>query len=127
MKTGVYGADIYVNGIKGKGVFIVPDKTVRGFDDRFLYYIGPMDETNQRRGFAVKYDSNKRLEYLFATMIDTDDQIGFDGKEQGNPAPPDPDAYEITIVAWWVSPLPSDDRPDLSLVKDSLTLHRTEK
>jgi hypothetical protein len=39
MRPGVYDADFQVNGISQKGIAFVRGDIVRGFDDRFMYFI----------------------------------------------------------------------------------------
>ena len=85
-------------------MLVVPnDHTVRGFDDRFLYYLGKPTSPNVRPGFVAKLDSDERLDVTF--WIIGEDPIN---EEWFNfIAKPDaPPFIEFFVQAFWSEPLP---------------------
>jgi len=100
MRPGVYDTKFKVNGVSQKGVAIVRDDMVRGFDDRFLYFIGAAAGMAPRRGFTVRYSTIECIGFRFRVLSDAPGCFALAGDTINPPS------IEIVIQASWVQNLP---------------------
>jgi hypothetical protein len=95
MRDGIYIAKFLVEQVTRNGVAIIQTDTVKGFDDRFFYFVGPAEPPSymavKRRGNATRYgvqplgESGIGFGIVIREVEDVGDWFTFSGAKDGDP------------------------------------------
>jgi hypothetical protein len=95
MRDGIYIAKYQVEQVTRTGVAVVQSDMLKGFDDRFFYYIGPREPPGysepKRRGNATRYGvqtlgaSGSGFGIVIREVDDVEDWFAFFGTKAGEP------------------------------------------
>jgi hypothetical protein len=96
MRDGIYIAKFKVEQVTRTGVALVQSDTLKGFDDRFFYYLGAREPAGytapKRRGNATRYgvqplgESGGGFGIVILEVDDVEDWFVFSGTKAGEPS-----------------------------------------
>lgn len=110
MRDGIYIAKYQVEQVTRTGVAVAQSDTLKGFDDRFFYYVGPKEppgyNSPKRRGNATRYGiqplgvSGAGFGIVILEVDDVEDWFVFSGTKAGEPG------SQLSIQGRWIHDLP---------------------
>ena len=110
MRDGIYIAKYQVEQVTRTGVAVAQSDMLKGFDDRFFYYVGPKEppgyNSPKRRGNATRYGiqplgaSGAGFGIVILEVDDVEDWFVFSGTKAGEPG------GQLSIQGRWIHDLP---------------------